>query len=139
MDPHPTAAQLLLSSICSLSGQFARPQALSELTITHRSSELILLLWQHTGDLGHAATAPLLFFFFTQQSEVMSTSSFLHPRSDLDISQVIFHGGLRLSVPEPRSLRGDVSEYVCVHVFYLWAAQVCMTRCVMKKNEPAYT
>lgn len=57
------AAQLLLSSICSLSGQFPRPQALSELTITHRSSELILLLWQHTGDLGHAATALLLFFF----------------------------------------------------------------------------
>lgn len=43
------------------------------------------------------------FFFFAQQSEVMSTSSFLHPRSDLDISQVICHGGLCLAVPEPLS------------------------------------
>lgn len=87
MDPHPTAAQLLPSSICSLSGQFAQPQALSELTITHRSSELILLLWQHTGDLGHAAMALLLFiyFFLLRPSEVVSTSSFLHPRPDLDI------------------------------------------------------
>lgn len=56
----PMAAQLLLSSICSLSGQFPQPQALSVLTTTHRSSELILLLWQHTGDLGHGSV-----FFFT--------------------------------------------------------------------------
>lgn len=54
---HPTAAQLLLSSICSLNGQFPEPQALSVLTTTHRSSELILLLWQHIGDLGHAVMA----------------------------------------------------------------------------------
>lgn len=60
----PTAAQLLLSSICSLSGQFPQPQALSVLTTTHRSSELILLLWQHTGDLGHAVMALFFFFFF---------------------------------------------------------------------------
>lgn len=67
--------------ICSLSGQFPQPQALSVLTTTHRSSELILLLWQRTGDLGHAVTA----LFFLWPPKVMSTSSYPPTQSDLDI------------------------------------------------------
>lgn len=46
--------------ICSLSGQFPQPRAFFS-AHNNTSNELILLLWQRTGDLGHAAL-PLCFF-----------------------------------------------------------------------------
>lgn len=42
--------------ICSLSGQFPQPRAFFS-AHNNTSNELILLLWQRTGDLGHAALA----------------------------------------------------------------------------------
>lgn len=81
---HPFAASLDNSR---------RRGASAPLTATHRSSELILLSWQHAGDLGHAVTAPFSFAFFfpfLQSPKVISTSllplsSSLSPPSDLDI------------------------------------------------------
>lgn len=63
---HPFAASLDNSR---------RRGASAPLTATHRSSELILLLWQHAGDLGHAVTASFSFAFFSflQSPKVIST------------------------------------------------------------------
>lgn len=84
---HPFAASLDISQRC---------RASVPLTATHRSSELILLLWQHDGDLGHAVTAPfslLICLLFLQSLKVISTSPcsslllppITPPASDLDI------------------------------------------------------
>lgn len=57
----PVSSARLLSCSChpfaASVDNFLRRGALSLLT-THRSSELILLLWQRAGDLGHAVMPP---------------------------------------------------------------------------------
>lgn len=83
----PVSSARLLSCSChpfaASVDNFLRRGALSLLTTTHRSSELILLLWQRAGDLGHAVMPPPLFL---QPPKVMSTSSSPPPPpSDLDI------------------------------------------------------
>ena len=46
--------------ICSSTGQFPQLQALFlSLATTHRSSKLILVLWQRTVDLGHVGVGAL--------------------------------------------------------------------------------
>ena len=112
--------------ICSLSGQFPQLRGLSVLTTTHRSSELILLLWHRTGDLGHAVMALFLLPFFLWLPKVMSTSPSPATQSDLDISQVFFHGGARVRL---RACSCDF-ECVCVRARALVCDNMCLNTCV---------
>lgn len=102
--------------ICSLSGQFPQPQAFSVLTTTHRSSELILLLWQHAGDLGHAVMAVFLFFIFCGHLK-----SCQHPP--------ILPDNLTLTFP------GDFPQR-CVRACVCEPAPV--TQCVCARSVPTY-
>lgn len=55
---HHTAAQLLLSSIVAASVDNSLSRGPSQRSQqTHRSSELFLLLWKRSGDIGHAVMA----------------------------------------------------------------------------------
>lgn len=133
---HPTAAQLLLSSIFAASvDNFLSHGPFLVLTTTHRSSELILLLW-HDEDLGHVVMSLFCCFYG-------HLKSCQHPIL-LDNLTLTIPGDFPrrcecvcVSNPVPRHVCQHVCGYVCVCLWMivLFVGTIGMMRCVMKTNE----
>lgn len=88
------------------------------------SSELILLLWQHSGDLGHAVIALFSYVFSFRPPKDTSLANIHSHQTWPWHQQVIFHRGMRARLWKPAL---DFSFFFCPCAA-LWV-QLCCGQC----------